>query len=89
MAASSERTRVLEVFQGQRADGPCRDSGLQGRPVAVPDPGTSVDRCPLPVPAALQAGSASVHALPLRLRDTELGTLGLLSTTVGALDPDD
>ena len=37
MAASSERTRQLEVFQVQRADGPCRDCYLDGTPVAAPD----------------------------------------------------
>ena len=89
MAASSERTRQLEVFQVQRADGPCRDCYLDGAPVSAPDLHEETDRWPQFVPAALEAGFVSVHALPMRLRDRVLGTLGLFGTTVGSLSPDD
>lgn len=89
MAASSERTRQLEVFQVQRADGPCRDCYLDGSPVSAPDLQDEIERWPQFVPAALEAGFASVHALPMRLRDQVLGALGLFGTTAGALDPDD
>lgn len=41
------------------------------------------------VPAAQALGFASVHALPMRLRDARLGALGLFGTEVGALDPED
>lgn len=41
------------------------------------------------MPAALDAGFVSVHALPMRLRDNVLGALGLFGTTVGALGQDD
>ncbi len=89
MAASSERARILEVFQVQRGDGPCRDSYLRGEPVSVPDLTEEADRWPLFVPAARQAGFVSVHALPMRLRDNRLGTLGLFGTAVGELEPAD
>jgi transcriptional regulator with GAF, ATPase, and Fis domain len=89
MAASSERTRQLEVFQVQRADGPCRDCYLDGAPVSAPDLHEETDRWPQFVPAALAAGFASVHALPMRLRDRMLGALGLFGTTVGSLSSDD
>ena len=89
MAASSERTRQLEVFQVQRADGPCRDCYLDGAPVSAPDLQQESERWPQFVPAALEAGFSSVHALPMRLRDEVLGALGLFGTTAGALDPDD
>lgn len=89
MAASSERTRQLEVFQVQRADGPCRDCYLAGEPVSAPDLREEADRWPHFVPAALEAGFVSVHALPMRLRDRVLGALGLFGTTVGSLGPDD
>ena len=89
MAASSERTRQLEVFQLQRADGPCRDCYLDGRPVSAPDLQEEIERWPQFVPAALEAGFASVHALPMRLRDQVLGALGLFGTTAGPLDSDD
>ena len=89
MAASSERTRQLEVFQLQRADGPCRDCFLEGDAVLVPDLAAESARWPQFVPAALAAGFASVHALPMRFRDSVLGALGLFGTTVGALRPED
>jgi hypothetical protein len=41
------------------------------------------------VPAATAAGFASVHALPLRLRENILGTLGQFGTRVGSLGEDD
>lgn len=89
MAASSEETRELEVFQLQRAEGPCRDSYLDGVAVSVPDLSGSAERWPQFVPHALAAGFASVHALPMRLRGTKLGTLGLFGTSVGDLGPAD
>ena len=89
MAASSERTRELEVFQVQRAQGPCLDSYRTGQAVSVADLEQAVDRWPTFVPAARTAGFASVHALPMRLAQVRLGTLGLFGTAPGSLDEDD
>lgn len=89
MAASSEGTRQLEVLQLQRQEGPCLECFLDGAPVAVADLQQMVLRWPQFVPAARAAGFASVHALPLRLRDNVLGALGLFGTEVGALNADD
>ncbi len=89
LAASSERTRELEVFQLQREDGPCRDSYLEGASIKVPDLAADMTRWPQFAPHALAAGFASVHALPMRLRQEKLGTLGLFGTAVGRLDDDD
>ena len=89
MAASSERTHELEVFQLQREDGPCRDSYLAGAAISVPDLAAETDRWPQFAPHALAAGFTSVHALPMRLRDAKLGTLGLFGTSVGDLNSDD
>lgn len=89
MAASSDSTRDLETFQLQRDEGPCRDCYQGGAPVLVVDLAREVDRWPLFVPHARAAGFASVHALPMRLADHTLGTLGLFGTSVGALNDDD
>ncbi len=89
MAASSERTRQLEVFQVQRADGPCRDCYLDGSPVSAPDLAEEVDRWPHFAPAALDAGFLSVHAVPMRLHGRALGALGLFGTAAGSLGSDD
>jgi GAF domain-containing protein len=88
-AASSEATRTLDVFQLQRDQGPCLDCYHSGAPVSVADLRGRGGRWPLFVEAATEAGFASVHAVPLRLRDNVLGTMGLFGAHVGALDDDD
>ncbi|CAJ62529.1 MULTISPECIES: GAF and ANTAR domain-containing protein [Frankia] len=89
VAASSERTRNLELLQLQRDQGPCLDCYRAGAPVSVADLRTATARWPRFVAAATQAGFVSVHALPMRLRDTVLGALGLFGTQVGTLSEDD
>jgi transcriptional regulator with GAF, ATPase, and Fis domain len=89
VAASSEATRSLEVFQLQREQGPCLDCFHTGTPVAVADLSAEADRWPHFVGAAVAAGFASVHAVPMRLRDRVLGTVGLFGTRTGVLTEDD
>ena len=89
VAASSERTRDLELFQLQRDEGPCRDCFHDGSAVSVADLSDHTDRWPSFVDAATEAGFASVHALPMRLKDNVLGALGLFGTAVGALNEED
>jgi transcriptional regulator with GAF, ATPase, and Fis domain len=89
VAASSERTHDLEAFQLQRDEGPCLDCYHSGEPVVVPDLEAEAHRWPQFVPAARSAGFASVHAVPMRLRSSVLGTLGLFGTHVGSLQDDD
>lgn len=89
MAASSERTRSLELFQLQRDQGPCLDCFRSGAAVSVPDLSARAEQWPQFVAAAVEAGFASVHALPMRLRDSVFGALGLFGTSVGALNDED
>lgn len=89
IAASSEHTHHLEVFQLQREQGPCLDCFRTGAPVVVPDLKAESGRWPDFARVAASVGFASVHALPMRLRDTVLGTLGLFGSTAGRLDDDD
>ena len=89
LAASSERTRALEIFQLQRDQGPCLDCYRTGTPVLVPDLGHESGRWPRFVEAAQSMGFASVHAVPMRLRDNVLGTMGLFGDRVGVLGADD
>ncbi len=85
LAATSERTRNLEIFQLQREQGPCLDCFHSGRRILVDDLAREADRWPQFAAAATTAGFLSVHAVPMRLRDTVLGTLGLFGTRAGAL----
>ena len=89
VAASSHDAADLEAFQSQRAEGPCHDTYLDGRPVLVPDVAAQAERWPGFVPVALQHGVRSVHAVPLRLRDQVLGALGLFGPAVGELNERD
>lgn len=89
MAASSEDTRQVQVFQLQRAQGPCLDCYRDGSAVGVADLAKAGERWPEFVPAARAAGYGSVHALPMRLAGSTLGTLGLFGAGAGALNADD
>jgi transcriptional regulator with GAF, ATPase, and Fis domain len=89
LAASSENTLHLETFQVQRDEGPCLECYKTGAAVLAPNLEMDQDRWPQFVAAARAAGFASVHALPLRLRETTLGAMGLFGTSVGSLNEED
>jgi GAF domain-containing protein len=88
VAASSEQTRLLELVQLQRDQGPCLDCFHRGAPVSVDDLTAELERWPLFAAAALATGYQSVHALPLRLRDKVIGALNLFSAEPGHLTPE-
>lgn len=89
VASSSERTSHLEILQLQREEGPCLDCFREGEPVVAPDLETIGERWPQFHEAARETGFASVHALPMRLHDSVLGTLGLFGEASGRLEEDD
>ena len=77
MAASDERTQLLELFQVQNSEGPCQDCYRTGTRVVVTHLEDERERWPQFVPRAMASGFASVHAFPLRLRAQVLGALNL------------
>jgi GAF domain-containing protein len=85
MAATTEQARELELFQLQSDEGPCMDCYATGQPVSVADLQASTARWPQFVPAALDAGFASVHAVPMRAAGIVLGALNLFGTEPGEL----
>jgi transcriptional regulator with GAF, ATPase, and Fis domain len=89
LAATSEQTRDLELFQLQADEGPCVDCYATGQPVSVADLQAATARWPRFVPAALDAGFASVHAVPMRAAGIVLGALGLFGTRPGELSDAD
>jgi GAF domain-containing protein len=89
VAASSERVADLEAFQAQRAQGPCHTCYLDGQPVDVPDLAAAAEKWPDFAAVAARAGVASVHAVPMRLRDAVVGALNLFGATPGALNQAD
>ncbi len=86
LAATSEEARELELFQLQADEGPCVDCYATGQPVSVADVQGALDRWPHFVPAAVDAGFASVHAVPMRAAGTVLGALGLFGAHRGELN---
>lgn len=89
MASSSERARLLELFQLQSNEGPCLEAFRSGEPVTVADLSTEVERWPSFAPEAVREGFRSVHAVPLRLRRQTLGALNLFGSEPGQLDEQD
>jgi transcriptional regulator with GAF, ATPase, and Fis domain len=87
MAASDERSELLELFQVQSLEGPCQDCYRQGVPVVNADLAEASDRWPRFAPRAVAAGYRSVHAFPLRLRKDVIGALNLFGTALGPMDP--
>jgi hypothetical protein len=78
VAASTEQIRLLEL--PQTVEGPCVDAYRTRTPVSCPDVAADRARWPAFVPAALSAGFAAVHALPMRLREQAIGAAGLYAT---------
>jgi len=85
VAASSERTRLLELFQLQTDQGPCVDCFRTGQPVSVADLRVA-GRWPRFTAVAAEIGFAAVHALPMRLRSDVIGALNFFDTSPGPLD---
>jgi hypothetical protein len=89
VAASSERTRLLELFEVQNSDGPCLDSFRSGEEVHATDLEQARDRWPMFADQALRYGFGGVQSVPLRLRREVIGALNLLSfrsAPLGSLD---
>lgn len=89
MAATSEQSRELELFQLQSDEGPCRDCYTTGAAVSIADLSAEQQRWPHFVPAAIHAEFASVHAVPMRAAGTTVGALGLFGTDTGELNEAD
>lgn len=89
MTATSDRTEEIELLQLQTDEGPCLDCYTSGKPVTIADLTAAVHRWPTFVPAARDAGFASVHAVPMRAAGTVLGALGLFGTQTGELNDAD
>lgn len=76
LAASSHAAVELELHQAQLEEGPCVDAHRSCRAVDAQGPELAT-RWPRFGRAMLESGFSSVHASPLRWRDTSLGALGL------------
>jgi GAF domain-containing protein len=89
VAASSEESRVLELFELQHQEGPCVDCFALGRAVTNVGPAEATLRWPQFGPAVRAAGFTTVHALPLRLRGDVIGAMNLFVQREGDLTNED
>lgn len=90
VAASTEETRVLELFQLQNAEGPCFDCVRTGEMIVVPDIRDAMDRWPRFSMAVRATDFRSVAALPMRLRNETIGSLNLFNAAgIPPLSDDD
>lgn len=84
LAASSDRVALHEVLALQNNTGPARDCYQLGIAVTASNLATAGNRWPGFAAPALEAGFASVNALPIRLDDITVGALNLFHPAPGA-----
>ncbi len=89
IASSSERMRLIELFELQHDEGPCMDAYGTGLAVQSDTTDDASTRWPRFAPHARELGLQSVSALPMRLRTEVIGALNLFSTAPGPLSAED
>jgi GAF domain-containing protein len=89
VASTSEKADLVEIMQLNAGQGPCVECFETGKPVAIADIEHSGAHWPDFRAEALKQGFRSIYATPLRLRGQTIGTLNLLSTSVGDLNARD
>jgi len=77
MASSSERSRLMELMEIQRDEGPGLDCFRTGVLVPAADLADRRARWPLFTDEALGSGFGAVYGLPMRLRRQTIGALNL------------
>lgn len=86
IASTSERSELVELMQLKAGAGPCVEAVMTGQVVSVGEIDQIADRWPAFAADARASGFASIHAIPLRLRNSTLGSLNLLSDEPGVLN---
>jgi len=89
VASSSHAMQHLELFELQHSEGPCVDCYRSAQVVASHDLDADRHRWPRFAPEAIAHGMHSAWALPMRLRETTLGSLNLLRDRSGPLADED
>jgi GAF domain-containing protein len=91
IAASDERTRLLELFALQQDQGPCLEcyrTGTARTDIDLTSPEQTMG-WPRFAARARETGYVSTHGVPLRLRSRVVGALSLFQTTGHRLGGDD
>jgi len=89
VASTSEANTLVEIMQLDADAGPCLECFRIRAVVSVPDIDVGSSRWPDFCATALSHGIHSVYAIPLRLRETTIGTLNLMRNERGELNQQD
>lgn len=89
IASTSERSEFVEMMQLRAGEGPCVEAVQRGQVVSVEDLRDVADRWPKFAADARRSGFASLHAIPMRLRDSIIGSLNLFRDRAGRLNEPD
>jgi hypothetical protein len=89
IVSTSERSEFVEMMQLRAGEGPCVEAVATGRVVSVEDLRNVADRWPRFAADARRSGFASLHAIPMRLRESIIGSLNLFRDRVGKLNEPD
>jgi GAF domain-containing protein len=89
VASTSEKSRLVELMQLSSGNGPCVEAYTSGSLYELEDIETVAATWPDFYREAHEQGFHAVHAVPLRLRGTVLGTLNLFLTHTGRLSAED
>jgi len=86
VASTNEANTLVEIMQLDANAGPCLESFRTRAVVSVPDIDVDSDRWPDFAAIAGAQGIHSVYAIPLRLRQTTIGTLNLMREQRGEIN---
>ena len=89
IVSTSERSNLIGLMQLEAGEGPCVEAFTTGAAVSVSDAHEMRRRWPRFAAASEEAGYASVHSIPLRLRDTTLGSMNLFREATDGLVGED
>ncbi|HET8779645.1 MAG TPA: GAF and ANTAR domain-containing protein [Agromyces sp.] len=89
IVSTNERSEFVGLMQLRAGQGPCVEAVTTGVVVSVDDLDEIAQRWPLFAADARRSGFSSIHAIPLRLRSSTIGSLNLFRHRVGHLNPED
>lgn len=89
IVSTDERGEFVGLMQLRAGEGPCVEAVVTGQVVSVEDLRDITDRWPAFAADARRSRFASLHAIPMRLRSSVIGSLNLFRDRVGELNAPD
>lgn len=89
IVSTNERSEFIGLMQLRAGEGPCVQAVTSGEVVSVADLDHVSDRWPAFAADARRSGFASLHAIPMRLRQSTIGSLNLFRDRIGTLNEPD